>query len=73
MEDIQKKPGQGKKAIVYTTTITTETDFGMGFLTGSQEINYGGVPSDINLCCTCCSSSSSGGGGGASQMKKDVS
>ncbi|GAB3810230.1 hypothetical protein [Virgibacillus kimchii] len=33
-----------KNVDVYVTSSTTETEFGMGILTGNQEINYGDEP-----------------------------
>lgn len=47
---------------------TEDTSFGIGVLTGNQELNYSTNPTplDLTLCCTCCSC----GGGGATQATK---
>ena len=50
-----------------TNELNTDSDFGIGVVTGNQEIenSFWDKLCAIVLCCSC-----GGGGGGATQMKK---
>ncbi|WP_161968503.1 hypothetical protein [Heyndrickxia coagulans] len=68
-------PREKKAAQFYSQDTSRESLFGIGALTGSQEMHNahdggGGIQLCFSLCtcCSCCS----GGGGGSAQMKKVV-
>ena len=61
-----------KAAQFYSQDTSRESLFGIGALTGSQEMHNADDGGGIQLCislCTCCSYC---GGGGSAQMKKVV-
>lgn len=67
MSDEIVEPLQNQKNMsAITSELNTDSDFGVGVMTGTQELE-----GDWSLCIAlCCSSSCCGGGGGSTQMKK---
>ncbi|MDQ0156482.1 hypothetical protein [Robertmurraya andreesenii] len=60
------RPELEKNVSSVTGELNSSSEFGIGIVTGTQEIE-----ADWSLCITlCCCSCSGGGGGGSSQLQK---